>query len=187
MQQRFDLDLRLVFHPLHPETPQEGAALEDLFAGRVNIDRMHVKMRYEAEQVGLPYGERSHTYNSRLAQELGKWADWQPNGAALHDAIYRAYFADGANISDPEVLVGLAAGVGLDADAARSVLEQRSFSPAVDADWAKARNYGVTGVPTFVAGGMAVVGAQPLELLERFIVHAQERVAELQGAGQSDG
>ena len=77
------------------------------------------------------------------------------------------------------MLIELVGRVGLDQDAARSVLEERTFSPAVDADWAKARNYGVTGVPTFVAGGMAVVGAQPLELLDRFIGKARQRVAEL--------
>ena len=38
---------------------------------------------------------------------------------------------------------------------------------AVDADWAKSRQYGVTGVPTFVAGGYGVVGAQPYEALEQ--------------------
>ena len=54
--------------------------------------------------------------------------------------------------------------------AARDVLEQRSFSEAVDADdWEKSRQYGVTGVPTFVAGGYGVVGAQPYEALEQLL------------------
>jgi len=46
------------------------------------------------------------------------------------------------------------------------VLENRTFEAEIDADWAKSKEYGVTGVPTFVAGGYGVVGAQPYEALE---------------------
>ncbi len=121
---------------------------------------------------GLPYGERTHTYNSRLAQELGKWADTQPGGEAIHDALYKAYFVDAKNIGDADVLVEIAQSVGLSGDAARQVLEAGSFHDAVDADWAKSREYGVTGVPTFVSGGHGVVGAQPYEALERMLTQA---------------
>jgi len=55
--------------------------------------------------------------------------------------------------------------VGLPVEEARSVLENRTFKDAVDADWQKARRYGITGVPAFVAGGSKVVGAQPYEVL----------------------
>jgi len=44
------------------------------------------------------------TYNSRLAQELGKWADTQPGGEAIHDALFRAYFVEARDISQPAVL-----------------------------------------------------------------------------------
>ena len=88
---------------------------------------------------GLPYGTRTMTYNSRLAQELGAWADTQPGGDAIHDALFRAYFVDARNIGDPEVLVEIAQSVGLDPDAARAVIEKRSHKAAVDADWAKSR------------------------------------------------
>ena len=46
-----------------------------------------------------------------------------------------------------------------------------SFSPAVDRDWARSRELGVTGVPTYVAGGFGVVGAHPYEELERLVRH----------------
>jgi predicted DsbA family dithiol-disulfide isomerase len=121
---------------------------------------------------GLPYGRRTHTYNSRLAQELGKWADTQPGGAALHDALYRAYFVDARNIGDPEILVEIAQSVGLPADEARAVLAERRFKDAIDADWAKSHAYGVTGVPTFVAERYGVVGAQPYEVLVELLEKA---------------
>ena len=162
--------IQWVHFPLHPETPAEGRSLEELFAGRgYDIPQMQAQMRARMEAEGLPYGTRTMTYNSRLAQELGVWADTQPGGEAIHDALFRAYFVDARNIGDPEVLVEIAQSVGLDPDKARAVIEQRTHKAAVDADWAKSRQYGVTGVPTFVAGQRGVVGAQPYETLEELV------------------
>ncbi len=159
-----------VHFPLHPDTPPEGRSLADLFAGR-NVDRkaMHAQMKARMEAEGLPYGERTMTYNSRLAQELGKWADTQPGGEAIHDALFRAYFVEKRDISQPAVLLDIAKHVGLSADGAREVLEKRTFKEAVDADWKLSHEYGITGVPTFVAGRYGVVGAQPYEALEQLV------------------
>ena len=162
-----------VHFPLHPDTPAEGRSLADLFAGR-NVDRkaMHAQMKARMDAEGLPYGERTMTYNSRLAQELGKWADTQPGGEAIHDALFRAYFVEARDISQPAVLLDIVEQVGLSADGAREVLEKRTFKDAVDADWKLSREYGITGVPTFVVGRHGVVGAQPYEALEQLVQKA---------------
>jgi predicted DsbA family dithiol-disulfide isomerase len=159
-----------VHFPLHPDTPAEGRSLADLFAGR-NVDRqaMHAQMKARMDAEGLPYGERTMTYNSRLAQELGKWADTQPGGEAIHDALFRAYFVEARDISRPAVLLDIAERMGLSAEGAREVLDKRTFKDAVDADWDLSRQYGVTGVPTFVAGRYGVVGAQPYAALEQLV------------------
>ena len=144
--------------------------MAELYAGRnVDPEAMYLRMKGLMDAEGLPYGRRTHTYNSRLAQELGKWADTQPGGEAIHDALYRAYFVDARNIGDPEILVEIAQAAGLSGDEARAVLNERRFKDAVDADWAKSHAYGVTGVPTFVAARRGVVGAQPLEVLEQLL------------------
>jgi len=163
-----------VHFPLHPETPPQGRSLEELFAGRgYDIPKMQAQMRARMQAEGLPYGKRTMTYNSRLAQELAAWADTQPGGAAIHDAMFRAYFVDAKNIGDPQVLVDIATSVGLPAEQAREVIEKRTHKAAVDADWEKSRRYGVTGVPTFVAGNQGVVGAQPYEVLEELVKQAR--------------
>jgi predicted DsbA family dithiol-disulfide isomerase len=176
LKRTYDVEAKLVHFPLHPETPLEGRAMAALYAGR-NIDpeAMYQRMKRLMDAEGLPYGRRTHTYNSRLAQELGSWAETQPGGAALHDALYRAYFVDGRNIGDQDVLVGLAQSAGLAPEEAREVLVHRRFKDAVDADWAKSRAYGVTGVPTFVAAGYGVVGAQPYEVLSQLLEQAGAR------------
>jgi len=172
------VQVKWVHFPLHPETPQEGRSLEELFRGRgYDVAKMQAQMRARMAAEGLPYGERKMTFNSRLAQELGKWADEQPGGEAIHDALFKAYFVDGKNIGDPEVLVALAQSVGLPVEKAREVIANRSYRDAVDADWAKSREYGVTGVPTFVAGGQGVVGAQPYEALEQLVRRVKQKGA----------
>ncbi len=169
----YDVDVRWRFFPLHPDTPDEGMPLETLFAGRgYDLEEMYRKMKARMDAEGLRYAPRTHTYNSRLSQELAKWADTQPGFEAVHDALYRAYFVDGRNIGDPDVLVGVAASVGLPADGAQAVLEERTFREAVDADWARARRLGVTGVPTYACDGRGVVGAHPYEVLERLVQDA---------------
>ena len=122
------------------------------------------------DEEGLPYGRRTHTYNSRLAQELAKWADTQEGGYALHDALYRGYFVDGINLADPESLLKLVEQAGLDTGIAQVVLTERTFAEAVNMDWMLAQRYGITGVPTFVADGRGAVGAQEYAVLEELVV-----------------
>jgi len=173
--------MKWVHFPLHPETPQEGRALTDLFSGRSpeQIEAQQAQMRDLMEQEDLPYGKRTHTYNSRLAQEIGAWADTQKGGEVMHDVLYKAYFVETKNIGDPDVLLEIVEANGLPVEDARKVLEERTFKDDVDEDWRKSRQYGVTGVPTFVAAGHGVVGAQPYETLEKFLesVGATERDA----------
>ena len=148
--------------------------LADLFPGR-DLGPIHARLERLMDAEGLPHVPRTHTYNSRLAQELGKWADSQPGVESINDAIFAAYFAEARNIGDIEVLVDVAQSVGFAADTVRNVLEQRSFKKAVDADWEKSRREGVTGVPTFASGQARVVGAQPYEVLEQLATQAGAR------------
>jgi predicted DsbA family dithiol-disulfide isomerase len=169
----YDIDTKLVHFPLHPDTPMEGREMAGFYAQRGrDPEQMYLQMKERMDAEGLPYGRRTHTYNSRLAQELGKWADTQPGGGAIHDKLYRAYFVDARNIGDPDVLVEIAESVGLDGKEARRVIEDRVFKDEVDADWQKSAAYGVTGVPTFVAARYGVVGAQPYEALAQLVEKA---------------
>jgi len=126
-------------------------------------------MQNVARELGLPWGERKRTYNSRLAQELGKWAEDKGRGDAFHGAVFRAYFVEGVNIANTEELEKLAKAAGLPAPEAGEVLRKRTYREAVDADWALSRQMGISAVPTFVLDGRGVVGAQPYEVLEHLL------------------
>jgi predicted DsbA family dithiol-disulfide isomerase len=170
LRENYEIGVRWIAFPLHPNTPPEGLTLEELFAGRsMDIDQMMERLLRVALEEGLPLGERKKTYNSRLAQELGKWAEAQGQGDRFHRAAFRAYFVDGKNIAEIPILVDLAASLGLPAEEAREVLETRTYQKAVDADWSRARAIGVNAVPTFLLGQSALVGAQPYQVLEDFL------------------
>jgi predicted DsbA family dithiol-disulfide isomerase len=127
-----------------------------------------MKALFDAE--GLPYNtDRNMSYNSRLAQELAKWAETQEKGDEIHDAIFRAYFVDLKNIGNPEVLADIAEALGLPRKEAIEALVSRSFKKAVDEDWKRCAELGVTAVPTFLTKHNALVGAYPYEELERLV------------------
>lgn len=173
----YQLDVKVTQFPLHPDTPEEGLTLEQLFAGRqIDIPAAKARMVRLMADEGLPYGDRTMTFNSRLAQELAKWAETQPGGDAIHDALFRAYFVEGLNIATADTLVKVAEQAGLPTDEAGEVLKSRRFKAAVDADWKRSRELGITGVPTFVVGNQALVGAQPYAILEAMVVAAGAEV-----------
>jgi predicted DsbA family dithiol-disulfide isomerase len=131
---------------------------------------MLAHLKQVARELELPFGDRKMTYNSRLAQELGKWAEQMGKGDAFHDAAFRAYFADGRNIADVNVLADVAVSVGLGARKARDMLTARTFKEAVDGDWARAYESRVTAVPTFLMNRQTLVGAQRFNALANFML-----------------
>jgi predicted DsbA family dithiol-disulfide isomerase len=133
-------------------------------AGRGNFQRM-------ADEAGLPYGERTHWYDAQSAHEAFRWACLHGQGDAFKRGVFVAYFVHDRNIGSPDVLGEIAAGLGLPADDLRAALSEERHRAEVQAQYTEARELGVTAVPTFVAGGYALVGAHPAENLRK-LLHA---------------
>jgi predicted DsbA family dithiol-disulfide isomerase len=160
------LNIKFTQFPLHPETPVEGNQRGPEIIAR------NRKMKVNMDREGLPFNsERTMSYNSRLAQELAKWAATKGMEEKITDALFRAYFVDVKNIGKTDVLAQIAGENGLPADEATDVLLSRAYKDAVDEDWRRCASYGVNAVPTFLAGRYLMVGAQPYEELDRLIQH----------------
>ncbi len=145
-------------------------SLEELFKGRgIDLALSMGRLKKVAAELGLPWGMRTRTYNSRRAQELGKWAEALGKGDDFNKAVFQAYFADGRNIADISVLKEIAGAIGLDGRMAEHALAERTFKDAVDRDWEYSRTCGITAVPTFMVDGRIVVGAQPYQALKDFV------------------
>jgi predicted DsbA family dithiol-disulfide isomerase len=144
--------------------------VEKLFAGyQLDIEKMIRYLKKTAADLGLVVGEMKKTYNSRLAQELGLWAESKNKGDLFHVAVYKAYFVDGKNIAKIPVLVDLAISVGLASEEAAEVLAARAFKGAVDSDCNLSQEKGITAVPTFFMNKDKLVGTQPYEMLVKLV------------------
>lgn len=177
MRKEFEINICWRAFPLHPDTPLEGLTLEALFAGRsLDIQAMLARLHRIAAELNLPFGKREKTYNSRLAQELGKWAESKQKGDAYHRAVFEAYFAQGRNIGKIETLIDLGAALGFSEQSIRETLGGREYQAAVDQDWSRAHTLGVTAVPTLMLHRQPLVGAQPYEKMAVYLEsHAVKR------------
>jgi predicted DsbA family dithiol-disulfide isomerase len=135
----------------------------------VNPVEIQTHLEQVAGEEGLPFGKREKTYNSRLAQELGKWAESRGMGDPFHDAVFRACLVEGRNISNISVLMSLAKSLGLPPEEAEQVLKTRAFKSSVDRDWMRSQAMGLRMVPTLALNGVILVGAQKYEKMEQFM------------------
>ena len=171
LKERYRINVSFIPFPLHPETPEEGRSLETLFAGRnLDLPRMQSQMIELMQAEGLPYGDRTMTFNSRLAQELAKWVDTEIDDSNIHTLLFQAYFVEGINLSCVDNLVSVARQAGMVPEETRKILIDRNFQNAVDLDWQRSLKLGITSVPTFVINDQAVAGAQPFEVLEQLVL-----------------
>lgn len=117
--------------------------------------------------VNLPFADRDWISNSRKALEASEFARDAGRFDAFHRAVFHAYFAEGRDIGDTNVLRDIANDVGLDAAAMSNALEAGTYSERINEDVDLAATIGLTGVPAFIIGNRAIIGAQPYELFER--------------------
>jgi len=135
----------------------------------MDIPRMLDHLKRTADGLGLPFGDRPHTYNSSRAQELGKWAESEGRGDPFHRAAFAAYFADGRNIAQLDVLADIATAAGLPGQEAAGIIESGRFHQTVAADWQRSAQLGIQVVPTFQVDGHKMEGAKPYAALREFV------------------
>ena len=116
----------------------------------------------------LPFTLSEHIPNSRAALRVAELARDAGLHEALHDRLMHAYWGEGEDIGDHDVLRRHAAAAGLDAAEVDDVLRSDRYLDRVTASTQEAVSIGVTGVPGFLLDGrLLVLGAQPEEVFER--------------------
>lgn len=158
------IGFRWTLYPLHPEIPVAGMDLAELFRGRTDqLEAGKGQLRNAAAATGLPLARRTRISNTRRAQELEKWAEALGKGDDFRSRTFHAYFAEGKDIAQLPVLEEIASAVGLPPDEVWDVLGLGIFAAAVDDDWLRASQMGVTVVPFYLFGEEPLVGYRPYE------------------------
>ncbi len=106
-------------------------------------------------------------------------------------ALFKAFFREGRDIGERDVLCEVAQSIGMEGDLVRRLLESGTDEAEIRERDARAREMGVSAVPTFIVGGQAVVpGAQKPEFWQEVIADfraAQATGADADPAGEPDG
>ena len=168
-----DYTIRVEPFELNPDMGPEGAEVVAYLArkyGRTpeQVAQAQARIRERGAAVGFPFGVRAHVWNTFDAHRLLHWAGLEGRALELKRALLRAYHAEGRNPGAADVLVELAAAVGLDAARAKAILEGDEFAAEVRERERYWLQRGVAGVPYVVVNEKyAIEGAQPTEAFEQ--------------------
>lgn len=187
LEQEGDHPFLIEWHPfqLNPDMPAGGMDradyLERKFGGKDKAVKVYSEIVAHAEKAGitLNVGDIKRTPNTLDAHRLINWAKIEGKQNAIVDALFKAYFIDGRDIGDHEVLSDLADGIGMDAAVVQRLLKSDADLEEIKGRDAMAREMGVNSVPTFIVGGRhAVPGAQQPELWRKVIADLRDQQAQ---------
>ena len=172
-----DLPVELHFQPfeLDPSMPREGRDIHELLAQKygmtpeqVSASQENIRQRGEAVGFEFRMDRRTRSYNTFDAHRLLHWAGIEGHQAALKRALLKAYFTDGGDPSDPELLARVAAEVGLDGERARSILAGDEFAAEVRQREKFYLDAGIHSVPAVIIDDRHLIqGGQPPEVFEQ--------------------
>lgn len=167
--------VELHFQPfeLNPDMAAEGADASDYLRRKYGLsaeqlERNRANIRARGESVGFRFGERAHVWNTFDAHRLLYWAGLEGRQRELKHALLQAYHGEGRNPGARDVLVELAAAVGLDATRAGEVFDSGAYADEVRAEEHRWQQLGISSVPSIVIDGRHLIqGGQPPEVFEQ--------------------
>jgi predicted DsbA family dithiol-disulfide isomerase len=157
-------------YQLDPAIPPGGLErrgyLEAKLGGAERVAATHERLAGMGKAAGIDFRfERiTRAPNTLDAHRLTRWAATEDRQTLVATELFRRYFEEGEDISDPAVLAAAATAAGLDPAPVARLLAGDADRAEVEAEIAEASGMGVTGVPTFILGARyAISGAQPPE------------------------
>jgi len=163
---------------LNPGMPDEGMSREEYVQRKFGTQGGAVYGRVSAvgRDVGLPFAfdRIVRQPNTLAAHSLIELAQARGAQDAVVEALFRAYFFDGVDLTLRDNLVTIATGAGLDRTEVEAWLDDSNARDLASAEDQRARELGIEGVPFFVFNGrLAVSGAHPAETLLEAMKQAQ--------------
>ncbi|RLJ41837.1 putative DsbA family dithiol-disulfide isomerase [Litoreibacter meonggei] len=182
-----DHPFTIEWHPfqLNPTMPAGGMDrreyLEHKFGGKEGAVRVYGQIAEAAEAAGLDidFGAIQRTPNTINAHRLIHWAGLEGRQTAIVSKLFKAYFKEGLDIGDTEVLLDIAEAAETDREMVARLLATDQDVDGIRARDANARERGVSGVPTFIVANQHVLsGAQQPQLWANVIEELNEQLAD---------
>ena len=168
-----DLDVLVRWRPfmLDPTIPPEGLDRQDYMLAKFGPERLktiHDPLIAAGEELGVPFDfdAITRTPNTLDAHRLIRWAHTVERQHETAERLFMAYWNEGQDVGDRDVLARCAGDAGINAAQIRELLDSAQDVEETKAEIQHATSIGVTGVPTFILGqSYALVGAQSPEVL----------------------
>lgn len=136
---------------IHPDTPREGANIQDVVPGIDLCARRH-KLNALGEPVGIAPGNKEFIPNTRWALEIAEFAKENHKIHEWIDRVYNASFVENRNIGDKTVLLNIAGQMGLDADKICQALDKGHYTHLLKEHDQECSEKKVEWVPTIFSG-----------------------------------
>lgn len=185
MPSRFDVSVHWRPFELNPQMPAEGQDLREHIAQKYGSSaqqsqQARARLSSIGESLGFhfDYYEGMRVVNTFQAHQLLHWAQEQGMQTALKMALFKAFFSERQDVSDHQVLVGAAGGVGLSESAAREVLTSGRYADAVREDQRWWLDREIHAVPAFIFNDKySVLGAQEADTFVRVLTKLEAKAA----------
>lgn len=156
-------------YQLNPQTPEGGVPfrsyMESLKGGQQVVEQMLQQVTRAGEAAGLAFrfDKVEKMPNTIASHQLIKSVP-EEQRTVIVDAIFQAYFEDGRDIGDKQVLFAIAKEAGIDEERAIEALNTNRYAQEIQEDISFARANQISGVPFFVIDGkLGLSGAHPVE------------------------
>jgi predicted DsbA family dithiol-disulfide isomerase len=160
---------------LNPQMPPQGQDIAEHIAQkygstREQLVRNQENLRARGAELGFTFNmdKRARIYNTFDAHRLLHWAELEGRQHALKNALFAAYFTEGSNPSDHEVLIDVATQAGLDPARAREILASGLYADDVREREQFYGQQGIQAVPSVIVNDKYLIqGGQPVEVFEQ--------------------
>ena len=177
-----EVKAEIIFRPffLDSSIPSEGLSRYDYMAAKFGEERLktiHDPLIKAGKEDGVPFhfDKITRTPNTLNAHRLIRWAKLEDKQTEVVEALFVAYWSEGRDVGDHNVLADIAKACGMDGESVLKSLASDQDSKQVLAECQQAQQMGVTGVPTYIINRKyGVVGAQGAEMLAEQIKKAAE-------------
>lgn len=160
---------------LNPQSPAEGEDMLEHLMAKYGITQQQSQenrtmITERGAQVGFTFDfvDGMRMWNTFNAHQLLHWAGLQDDAGKQTDlklALFKAHFQQHKNVSDVDVLASLAASVGLDDSAAKTVLTDQTYAQTVRMQERHWQSAGISSVPAFIFQQKYLVsGGQPVDV-----------------------